>query len=142
LCLENALNGAPSGLTSAALGIIVKRDDPHWCPQIDALFRRVNPVGQIPEPHIWMTSLKFLLRHKHGTSELLAVLPRAAGYEIGEAVLLVLEHAPELALPLIRKGLLADVPIDRSQIARLGKPQGIPLRGQPAKSRRACLLRQ
>jgi hypothetical protein len=39
--------------------------------------------------------------------------------EVGEAVLLALEHAPELALPLIRKGLLSDIPMNRSQIAAI-----------------------
>ena len=38
---------------------------------------------------------------------------------MGEAVLLSLEHAPELALPLIRRGLLADVPINRTQVAAI-----------------------
>jgi hypothetical protein len=34
-------------------------------------------------------------------------------------VLLALEHAPELALPLIRKGLLADIPINRIEVAAI-----------------------
>jgi hypothetical protein len=38
---------------------------------------------------------------------------------MGEAVLLALEHAPELALPLIRKGLIADIPANRSKIAAI-----------------------
>src|SRR5207302_9773480 len=49
----------------------------------------------------------------------LAALPKAGGTEVGEAVLLALEHAPALALPLIRKGLLADIPINRSQVAAI-----------------------
>src|SRR5207247_4260053 len=75
--------------------------------------------GQIPQPHIWITSLKFLLRHGHGTAEVITSLAKAGRTEVGEAVLLSLEHAPELALPLIRKALLDDVPIDRTQVAAI-----------------------
>jgi hypothetical protein len=49
----------------------------------------------------------------------IADLAKAGGTEIGEAVLLSLEHAPELALPLIRKGLVADVPMNRTQVAAI-----------------------
>ena len=53
-------------------------------------------------------------------------MPQAGGSEVGEAVLLALEHAPQHALRLIRKGLLADVPINRSEVAAIlaliGKP--------------------
>jgi hypothetical protein len=53
-------------------------------------------------------------------------LPQAGGTEIGEAVLLALERAPQHALPLIRKGLLVDIPINRSEVAAIlalvGKP--------------------
>ena len=66
-----------------------------------------------------MTSLKFLLRHEHRKEDLLAALPAAAGTEIGEACLLALEHAPELAIPLIRRALLADIPVNRSTVAAI-----------------------
>jgi hypothetical protein len=48
-----------------------------------------------------------------------ATLPKAGGTVVGEAVLLALEHAPELALPLIRKALLADIPINRIEVASI-----------------------
>jgi hypothetical protein len=124
--LEDALLGPPSGSISAALDIIGQRNDPRWRPRVYALFSRVDPAGQLPQPHIWITSLKFLLRHGYRTAEVLAALPKAGGTEVGEAVMLALEHAPALALPLIRKGLLADIPINRSQVAAIlalvGKP--------------------
>jgi hypothetical protein len=118
-CLEEALLGPPSGLISAALDIVGKQNDRRWCPRVYSLFSQVDPAGQLPQPHIWITSLKFLLRHGYRTAELFAALPRAGGTEVGEAVLLALEHAPGLALPLIRKGLLADIPVDRSQVAAI-----------------------
>jgi hypothetical protein len=117
--LENALRGPPSGETSAALTVIGQQDDPRWCVRVHQLFSRVDPAGQLPEPHIWITALKFLIRHDHRKAEVIAELARAGRTEIGEAILLALEHAPELALPLIRKGLLADVPIDRTSVAAI-----------------------
>jgi hypothetical protein len=118
-CLELALSGPPSGLISAALEILGHQDDPGWCLRVHGLFSRVNPAGPLPEPFIWMTSLKFLLRHGHCTAEVIAALPRADRTELGEAVLMALEHAPELALPLIRKGLLAEVPMARTQVCAI-----------------------
>ena len=118
-CLEDALSGPPSGLISAALDAIGQQDDPRWCARVHKLFSRVDPAGQLPQPHIWITSLKFLLRHGHRTAEVISALAKAGGSEIGEAVLLSLEHAPGLVLPLIRKGLLADVPIDRTRVAAI-----------------------
>jgi hypothetical protein len=118
-CLADVLSGPPSGLISAALDVIGQQDDPRWCDRVHELFSRIDPAGQIPEPHIWMTSVKFLLRHDYRTAEVIASLAKAGRTEVGEAVLLSLEHAPKLALPLIRKGLLADVPIDRTQVAAI-----------------------
>ena len=117
--VEHALRGEPSGLVSAALDVVEEQDDPRWCPQVHATYSRVKPTGQIPEPRIWMRSLKFLLRHGHQTEEMIAALPRAGGTEAGEAVLLALEHAPQHALPLIRKALLADIPINRTEAASI-----------------------
>jgi hypothetical protein len=124
--VERAFRGPPSGLVSAALDITEEQDDPRWCPLIYGMYARVKPGGQPPEPRIWIRSLKYLLRHGYRTDELLAALPQAGGTEIGEAVLLALEHAPGHALSLIRKGLLADIPINRSEVAAIlaviGKP--------------------
>jgi hypothetical protein len=117
--LEESLRGAPSGLVSTALKIVEKEGDPRWCPQVYALFTRLDSEGQIPQPYLWLSSLKFLLKHGYKTDELLAALPRAGGTEIGEASLLALEHAPELALPLIRRGLLSDIPANRAEVAAL-----------------------
>jgi uncharacterized protein DUF6896 len=118
-CLETALSGPPSGLISTALEIIGRQDDRRWCARMYELFSRVDPAGRLPSPHIWITSLKFLLRHGYRSDEMIASLSKAGGTEIGEAVLLSLERAPELALPLIRKGLLADVPMCRTQVAAI-----------------------
>jgi hypothetical protein len=116
-CLIDALSGPPTGAISAALDIIEQQDDPRWCPHLYTLFRRTDPEQQLPSPHIWFTSLRLLLRHGYHTADVIAALPRAAG--TGDAVLLALEHAPQLALPLIRKGLLSEIPISRSEVAAI-----------------------
>jgi hypothetical protein len=118
-CLIDVLSGPPTGAISAALDIIGQQDDPRWCPHLYTLFRRTDPAQQAPCPHIWVTSLRLLVRHGHHTAEVITALPKAGGTVIGEAVLLALEHAPELALSLIRKGLLADIPINRIEVAAI-----------------------
>src|SRR5262249_25164173 len=104
-------------LVSAALDVVGQQGDPRWCPHVYEAYARAQPAGPIPEPHIWITALKFLLRHGYRAGELLAALPRADGTVVGEAVLLALEHAPEHALGLIRKGLLSDIPVNRATVA-------------------------
>jgi hypothetical protein len=115
--LSEALRGPLGGVTSAALEVIVKRDDAAWCREVHRLFRRTTPDAPPPQPHLWMAALKFLLRHDHRQQEVLAALSRAGGCEMGEAVLLALEHAPHLALPLIRRALCSKVPANRCAVA-------------------------
>ncbi|MDB5308277.1 MAG: hypothetical protein JWO38_2479 [Gemmataceae bacterium] len=127
--VEQAFRGPPTGLVSAALDITEQQDDPRWCPLVHGMYSRVRPAGQPPEPRIWIRCLKFLLRHGYRKKELLAALPQAGGTEMGEATLLALEHAPEHALGLIRRSLLADIPINRSEVAAIlaviGQPWAI-----------------
>jgi|GEM_PF-1068279 len=115
--LEEALRGPPSGAVSTALEIVDRQNDPKWCPRIYNVFKRMRPTGQLPEPHIWVTSLKFLLRHGYRTDEMIASIALAGGTVIGESALLALEHAPEHALPLVRQALLADIPCNRTTVA-------------------------
>jgi hypothetical protein len=114
--LVEALRGPLCGTTSAALEVIAGQSDPAWCAEVHGLLRRVRPDGPIPEPHLWIESLKLLLRHGHRRQEVLAELPRSGGCAMGEAVLLALENAPELALPLIRRALRCEVPANRSTV--------------------------
>jgi hypothetical protein len=102
-----------------ALDVIGQQDDSRWCGRVYELLSRINPAGQLPQPHIWITSLKFLLHHSYRTAEVTDSLLNVGGTVVGEAVLLSLEYTPKLALPLIRKALLADVPIDRTQVAAI-----------------------
>jgi hypothetical protein len=115
--LQEALCRPPSGIVSASLEIIGQRDSPLWCGRVYELFSRLDPAGQHPRPHLWIRTVKFLLRHRYQATEVTASLAKANGTVVGEAVLLSLEHAPALALPLIRRGLLSEVPLNRTQVA-------------------------
>src|SRR5262249_40580710 len=126
-----------------ALDIIGQQDDPRWCSHLYTLFRRTDPAQPAPSPHIWMTSLRFLLRYGHHAADVIAALPKAAGTEIGEAVLLALEHAPELALPLNRAEPPAGAAVAERVAARAaGGQEGTGLRAgaavpePPARGRR------
>ncbi|MHC5538207.1 hypothetical protein ACYOEI_08260 [Singulisphaera rosea] len=118
-CLEEALRKPPSGQTLAALSIIEHQNNPRWYDPVFALFSYLDPTSQHPHPHLWMKSLKYLLEHGHRTGELIAALPKVDGSEIGEAVLVALEYAPELALPLVRRGLIDDIPRNRTMVAAI-----------------------
>jgi hypothetical protein len=117
--LAEALRGPATGLTSTALDIIQRLDDVSWCDRVHELFCQVDPAGAAPQPHLWMVALRFLLRHGHRREEVLSALPRAGGSEMGEACLLALEHAPEMALPLIRQTLRSGIPANRTTVAAI-----------------------
>lgn len=117
--LKEALRGPPSGTVSTALGIAERQNDPKWYPHIYSVFKRMRPTGQLPEPHIWVTSLGILLRHGYRKEEMIASLTMAGGSVVGEGALLALEHAPEHALALIRQALLADTPCNRTTAAAI-----------------------
>ncbi|MEW4454140.1 hypothetical protein AB1L30_15815 [Bremerella sp. JC817] len=117
--ISAALEGEPSGLTSAAIDIIAQQDDPQWCPAVFALTRRIRPDGQVPQPYIWTRAQTFLLRHQHKIDQVVQSLPDCGGTQIGEGALLALEYAPEHALSLIRKGLRSSIPCNRIDVAAL-----------------------
>jgi hypothetical protein len=117
--LKAALNNPPSAVTTAALQIICQQDDPKWCPYVYSMFKQLSPTREIPEPYLWVSSLELLLRHDCHSEQMIAALPDAAGSIVGEAVLLALEYAPQHALPLIRRGLLSDIPCNRTTAAAI-----------------------
>lgn len=112
--LTHALRGEVSGTTSAALEVLVARSDGvAWCPEIERLLQRLNPDGSPPHPYLFVESAKFLLRHTPRALSVLAALSRVGGSMVGEAALLALEYAPELAVGLFRKALRSPVPASR-----------------------------
>lgn len=113
------LRGPISGAMSAALSILEQQDDPQWCEAVHSLFLRMPPDGEIPAPHIWITALKFLLRHHYHTKELLPLLPKADKTSCGEGVILALEYAPEHVISMVRKGLSHTIPIARTEVSAI-----------------------
>src|SRR5262249_36048628 len=89
---------------------IERSDDPQYCGAVWSLFRRIDPKGAIPQPHLWSVCAAFLLRHERAGDAVLATLPDVGGSAVGEAALLALEHAKPLGRPLLRKALRSDVP--------------------------------
>jgi hypothetical protein len=116
--LVRVLRGAVSGATSSALEIIEQRPDaPTWCPEVYRLLRRLDPSGEAPHPYLLMGCARFLVRHGHQVKQVATVLASVGAYMVGEAALLALEYAPEMALPLFRRALRSSVPVNRSTAA-------------------------
>ena len=89
--LNQTLTGPIDGVTSRAVGIIERRDDPAWSPAIHGLFRRLDPKRAVPEAYLWS---RCLLQHDHLAEEMKAALPRAEEIAIGEAALLAENSIP------------------------------------------------
>lgn len=115
-CVERVLSGPLGGPVSVALEITDKQTDARWCPSLFALFNRIHPDAN---PHVWIRAVRQLLRHGYRTQQVLAALPRAGGSSLGEAILLALEYAPNLSLPLIQNALTSPIPINRIEAAAI-----------------------
>lgn len=116
--LVRSLRGTVSGATSVALGIVEKRPDaPRWCPEVYQLFRQLDPAREPTHSFLTVECARFLLRHGHRAKEVAEALPSVGASLVGEAALLALEYAPQLAIPLFRRALRSDVPANRSTAA-------------------------
>ncbi|RIK80824.1 MAG: hypothetical protein DCC68_10250 [Planctomycetota bacterium] len=115
--LSAILRSDRSQLILAALEIIAQLGDPRWCLEIFELFKRLSPRHVVPAPPNWMRCLKFLIQHGFRHSETIPRLVDAQRTDIPEAVWLALEFAPQLALPLVRRGLACEVPMCRIEVA-------------------------
>jgi hypothetical protein len=124
--LKSALQGPPSGTTSAALKVIAASEDATWCRPVHSLWIQVDPGGPLPNPYIWVTCAELLLRRGHRVDEVCRQLQKADAQTLGEAALLALEYAPEYALTLFRRALRSEIPINRivaaSVLAILDQP--------------------
>jgi hypothetical protein len=116
--LTRTLRGDVSGATSTALDLIEASPRAHsWCAEVFALWQRVEPKGQAPHPYHWARCSQLLLRQGYHKKEVAASLPLVSGSFVGEIALLALEHAPEVALGLIRCALRSHVPANRMTAA-------------------------
>lgn len=110
--LRKAMEGPLCGVTSAAMELIALRPG-DWSTEVYGLYRRTNPAGEIPNPHLWQVSLEYLLRRGFRRDELSSQLIRAGKRAIADAALLALEFAPHLARQLFRRALRSNIPLDR-----------------------------
>ena len=96
-----------------ALEVIFNLNDAEWCPQIYQLIKRIDPDGELPQPHIWVKCSEFLLRHRYRFSEILQQLANAHRHSLAEAAVLALEHGSKDTLQLFRRALRSSVPLNR-----------------------------
>jgi hypothetical protein len=115
--LEGVLHGPPSGAISAALRIIEQRAHEDWTERVSQLLDRINPNGDIPEPHILLACAAYLLRRQVRIDDVRRKLADMTQRELGDAALLALEHLLDLALILFRRALRSRVPCDRTTAA-------------------------
>jgi hypothetical protein len=115
--LDLALGGPIGGVTSTALEIIQRQDDPVWCDAVFRLFRQLDPSGELPAPFLWVRCQAFLLHHGYRAEEMRASLADAGGIAVGEAALLALEYDPRTALSLFRRALRSNIPMNRTAAA-------------------------
>jgi hypothetical protein len=110
--LAKALQQRPSGEMSSAVSVIAAIDDPRWCDDLEKLLRRLGSNGQLPEPHIWLKTAEFLVRHGRLTL-VEEQIPRVNSHVLGEVAILTLEHFPKLAVQTFHRALRSDIPLNR-----------------------------
>jgi hypothetical protein len=116
--LTRTLRGDVSGATSTALELIeASPNASSWCAEVFAMWQRVAPKGQASHPYVWTRCSEFLLHQGYQKKEVAAALPLVGGSLVGDTALMALEHAPEVALSLIRCALRSDVPANRMTAA-------------------------
>ncbi|TWU44765.1 hypothetical protein Poly51_58310 [Rubripirellula tenax] len=63
ICLGSALEMPSSGVLSSALKIVGRKSlADRWSTQLKNIIHRVDPNGELPSPHIWITALKMLVQ--------------------------------------------------------------------------------
>ncbi len=118
--LRQALRGPIDGTVSCALASIESRPDAAtWCSEIAALLSRLDPEGPLPHPYLWVAAIRLLLTQGWRKEAVIGLLPRTGGPMLGEAALVALEHAPPLALELLRRALRSTVPANRTTAAAI-----------------------
>ncbi|MCY0991966.1 hypothetical protein OV203_32815 [Nannocystis sp. ILAH1] len=115
-----ALASPPSGLVSLALELI----EPRWRPDLHAdavldRLQRVDPRGEIPQPHIFATCAALLLEHQCQVDAVLARLDDLDDRADARLLTLALAFRAPAALGLLRRALRSRVPMHRGEAAAL-----------------------
>ena len=97
--LERAVQGEPNGTMSKALELIVKLPGSKWHEPLFCLLERIDPNGDIPSPHIWITAAGYLLRQGYRTRDVAKRLIGLQRHELAEAAILALEFSPRAIAP-------------------------------------------
>lgn len=110
--LAKALQQRASAAMSSAVSIIAEIDDPAWCDAVEKLLRRLSSNGKLPEPHLWLKTAEFLVRHDRPRL-VEQQIPRVRSHVLGEVAVLTLEHFPHLAVQTFRRALRSEIPLNR-----------------------------
>lgn len=117
VCLGQALKWPPSGVLSAALGIIERKSlSNRWITQLKEIVKRVNPNGELPSPYIWITALKLLIR-MNPKGDWGNEFVRLNRNGLSEAAMLAMEMKLPCAMNLIRRSLRSKIPNNRIEMA-------------------------
>lgn len=115
--LHKALQESPKYLTSVALTIIEEQSEQNWQKQIIALFTKLDPNGEAPEPLLFIRGAKYLLQRNYNTEIIWQSFKRLQDRRTGDAALLALEYNPLLARPLFQRALRSTIPCERTTAA-------------------------
>jgi hypothetical protein len=100
--------------------------NPDYSAEVIALFRRLDPEGADRDYAIWPLCAGFLLDRKLHVDEVIATFASLGDFLACRASLLAFEHAPGLAIPLLRRALRGSSPVARADaaaiLAQFGEP--------------------
>jgi hypothetical protein len=117
--LQQVLKGPAGAAMSAALEMISTSDDPKWCGELYAVLDRTPSSSADGTPYAQVRCLEFLFRHAYRKVDLRRALSRDWGAMEGEVALIAMEHAPDLALHIVRRALRSSIPLSRQEAAAL-----------------------
>ena len=85
--------------------MVENRCDESWCPRIFKLLEDLDLGPQSLEMTPLLECVRFLAKHDYRRAETLQKLASVDGPLVGDALLLAFEHGPNIAMPIIRRGL-------------------------------------
>jgi hypothetical protein len=112
--IREALEAPSSSEMIKALELLTVQKDQRWCEEVFAIFCRLDPHRDLPEPAAWITAAKYLLEQRYRREEVVDRLSLVDEQECAEAAILCLEHAPEHAREVFRRAVRSSVPYDRN----------------------------